>query len=111
MSLQEKQQPPARPRPEGTDYADLQKEAFEAFSRDLPTLLSEHVGKWVAYHGAERVGIADDDIELYELGRQRGFSPQSMLVIGIDPEADQIPIIFEFEFASPMSFPRVDIHE
>jgi hypothetical protein len=107
MSLQERQQPlPGTPwggqglRQEKADRVDLQRTAFEAFARELPALLGEQAGKWVAYHGAERLGIADDDADLYELGRQRGLSPQSMLVIGIDPEADQIPIVPESEFSS-----------
>jgi hypothetical protein len=107
MSLQEKRQPPLGgprdgqdARPAGPDRAELQKTAFAAFSGDLPALLDEHAGKWVAYHGAERLGIADDDTDLYELGRQRGLSPQSLLVIGIDPEADQVPVIPEAEFSS-----------
>jgi hypothetical protein len=82
------------------DRAGLQKLAFATFSRDLPALLEEQPGKWVAYHGAERLGIADDDRTLYELGRQRGLSPQSMLVIGIDPEADQAPVVCASKFAS-----------
>ncbi len=107
MSLQEKRQPPPGGpqggqgmRQDGADPAELQKTAFAAFSRDLPALLDEQAGKWVAYHGAERLGIADDDTDLYELGRQRGLSPQAMLVIGIDPEADQVPVIPESEFSS-----------
>ena len=79
---------------------ELQKTAFETFTRELPMLLDEHVGKWVAYHGAERLGIADDDTDLYKLGWQQGLSPQSMLVIGIDPEADQVPVIPESAFSS-----------
>jgi hypothetical protein len=79
---------------------ELQKAAFEAFARELPVLLGDHAGKGVAYHGAERLGIADDDTDLYELGRQRGLSPQLMLVIGIDPEADQAPVIPEYAFSS-----------
>jgi hypothetical protein len=106
MSPQEKLEPLREPqggqdaRQEGADRAGLQKAAFEAFIRELPALLSEHAGKWVAYHGAERLGIADDDTDLYKLGWQQGLSPQSMLVIGIDPEADQVPVIHESEFAS-----------
>ena len=78
-----------------TNPAALQMAAFAAFARELPALLREHAGKWVAYHGRERLGIAENDLDLYELGRQRGLSPQSMLVIGIDPEADQVPVIYE----------------
>jgi hypothetical protein len=106
MSLQEKQPPPAAPRggrdtrQERADQVELQKVAFEAFVRDLPVLLGEHAGNWVAYHGAERLGIADNDADLYELGRQRGLSPQAMLVIGIDPEADQVPVISESDLSS-----------
>ncbi|HKI31756.1 MAG TPA: hypothetical protein VKA46_07800 [Gemmataceae bacterium] len=107
MSLQEKRQPPVGgprggqdARQEWADRAELQKAAFEAFARELPALLGEQAGKWVAYHGTERLGIADDDADLYALGRQQGLSAQSMLVIGIDPEADQVPVIAESEFSS-----------
>jgi hypothetical protein len=102
MSLQQKHHPPPGgprggldARQEGDDWAELQQTAFDAFARDLPALLDEQAGKWVAYHGPERLGIADNDTDLYELGRQRGLPPQAMLVIGIDPEADQVPILSE----------------
>ena len=29
----------------------------EAFRRDLPELLKNHYGQWVAYHGDERLGL------------------------------------------------------
>jgi hypothetical protein len=103
MSLQEKAQPQAGQAPQqtGADFAELQKVAFEAFSRDLPALLRDHKGQWVAYHGAERLGISDDDLALYELGEQRGLSPLSMLVTGIYPEADQTPVIYDHRFGPP----------
>jgi hypothetical protein len=31
--------------------------AGETFARDLPELLKQHRDKWVAYHGARRLGI------------------------------------------------------
>jgi hypothetical protein len=107
MSLQQTRQPPSGgprgsqdARQERADPVELQKAAFETFARELPMLLGDQAGKWVAYHGAERLGIADDDTDLYELGRKRGLSPQVMLVIGIDPDADVVPVIPESEFAS-----------
>jgi hypothetical protein len=41
--------------------------AQQAFWRDLPKLLKNrrNHGKWVAYHGDERVGLGPDDGELY----------------------------------------------
>jgi hypothetical protein len=88
--------------PEGAaqhfDLAALQKAAFQAFSRDLPQLLKAHPGKWVAYHGSEQLGVADDDVTLYEASRRRGLEPQEVLVIGIDLEADRIPVVFEADF-------------
>jgi hypothetical protein len=108
MSIQEKRQaPPECPRDgqdarkDATNWVELQKVAFATFARDLPALLNSQAGKWVAYHGAERLAIADSDTDLYELGRRRGLAPQSMLVIGIDPEADQVPVLSEAEVASP----------
>src|SRR5262249_42189111 len=40
----------------------------EAFRRDLPQLLQNQklYGKWVAYHGGERIGISRDPADLYE---------------------------------------------
>jgi hypothetical protein len=84
---------------EGANWAELQRTAFAALARELPALLNGQAGKWVAYHGAERLAIADNDIDLYELGRQRGLSPQAMLVTGFDPEADQVPVLSESEFS------------
>lgn len=51
-------------------------EAYETFKQELPGLLDEHEGKWVAYSGKRRIGIADDKTELYRkclaLGIPRG---------------------------------------
>ncbi|HKI33357.1 MAG TPA: hypothetical protein VKA46_16000 [Gemmataceae bacterium] len=49
--------------------------AQQAFWRDLPELLKDrrNHGKWVAYHGDERVGFGRDDGELYRTCLQHGL--------------------------------------
>src|SRR4051794_27765725 len=47
------------------DATELGKQAVLAFRRDLPALLKERPGQWVAYHGPNRVGFASTDDELY----------------------------------------------
>jgi hypothetical protein len=42
-----------------------------AYRRDLPRLLRERPGQWVAYHGDEQVGFAANDLELYQLCLKR----------------------------------------
>jgi hypothetical protein len=46
----------------------------EAFWRDLPALLKKkgNHGKWVAYHGDERIGIAAREVELLRKCRMLG---------------------------------------
>jgi hypothetical protein len=47
----------------------------EAFWRDLPNLLHNppNLGKWVCYHGDERIGIARTEVELIRECLRRGL--------------------------------------
>jgi len=64
----------------------LGQQALQAFRRDLPTLMKEHPGKWVAYHGDRRVGIADTNLELYQLCDRQGIPDDDYIVAPIDWE-------------------------
>lgn len=59
--------------------------SIEAFRRDLPELLRDHRGRWVAYYGDERLGIANSEGELYQAGFQRGLTRNEFVVGPIEP--------------------------
>lgn len=51
--------------------SELLRVAAETFERQLPDLLAEHRGQWVAFLGPERVEIRPDADKLYETIRAR----------------------------------------
>jgi hypothetical protein len=59
----------------------------EAFCRDLPELLKERHGWWVAYHGDERIGFGRSQRKLYQECLRRGLTDDQFLVTGILPDA------------------------
>ena len=63
----------------------LIREAHEFYERQLPQLLQERPGQWVAYHGAERIGFAATKQEMYQVCRDRGFDLDETLVECIEP--------------------------
>jgi hypothetical protein len=58
--------------------------SIEALRRDLPDLLKEHRGKWVAYHGDDRIGVARTQTELCGECFRRGLTRDQIIVCGID---------------------------
>jgi hypothetical protein len=73
----------------------------EAFARDLPRLLQECEGKWVAYWGEERLGVADNSLALYRQYAGQ-INPKELFVELVHPEAARR----EFSFASPDGPPQ-----
>ena len=59
----------------------------EAFRRDLPRLLGERYGQWVAYHGDERIGFGRSQFELYDECIRRGLRDDEFVVRVVAPEA------------------------
>lgn len=59
--------------------------ATKAFRKDLPELLKQHPGKWVAYHGSEQFGIAEDDFDLYRACYKQGWKLSEFIVERIEP--------------------------
>jgi len=57
-----------------------------AFRRDLPALLKERPGDWVAYHGDRRVNIAGTDLELYQECARLGLPDDECIVSPIELE-------------------------
>jgi hypothetical protein len=67
------------------------RRSTEAFRRDLPELLKNKkwYGRWVAYHGEERIGIARDPVDLYEECKRRGLKRDEFRVCWIVPEMEE----------------------
>jgi len=59
----------------------------EAFWRDLPELRKKkgNRGKWVCYHGDERIGIGTTEAELLRICRQRGAADDEIYTDVIIP--------------------------
>jgi hypothetical protein len=59
----------------------------EALRRDLPKLLEDHRlhGRWIAYHGNERIGIARDESTLIRECIGRGFADDEYYIGMIIP--------------------------
>ena len=64
------------------------RKAYEAFDRELPGLLEDRRGQWVAYHGEERVGFHADDLALYEECERRGIPEEEVLVVRVRPAGE-----------------------
>ncbi len=80
------------------DLADARELARQGFTRDLPQLLNNHFGCWVAYHGPRQVGIARHSGELHELCRQQHLPPDEILLFEIVPPDEEIvfgPMAFD----------------
>jgi hypothetical protein len=65
-------------------------EAQEAFRRDLPELLKERHGQWVAYHGARRVGFGASKAALWRECLQQGLEDFLVCRVWPMPEWDLI---------------------
>ena len=64
----------------------LLQHGCDAFRRDLPQLLEEHEGKWAAYSGDRRLGIARTKSQAFQIGFREGLTDHEFVVLGITPE-------------------------
>jgi hypothetical protein len=62
------------------------REALATFERDLPQLLQDRYGQWVAYHGVNRLGFGNDKTELYQRLRDQGYDDRELLVTYVEPQ-------------------------
>jgi hypothetical protein len=60
------------------------------FRHDLPILMKEHPGKFVAYSGNQRLGIADSEIEASTHCFEIGLKDDEFLVEAIIPVEDHV---------------------
>jgi hypothetical protein len=76
---------PANPSVEETGLSTAYRGVL-AFRRDLPALLKERPGQWVAYHGDRRVGFASAPHELHQLCARQGIPEDDFIVRPIEVE-------------------------
>jgi hypothetical protein len=80
------------------DHRAVEERSLLAFRRDLPALLKERPGEWVAYHGDRRVGIARTDLELYQECARQGISFDEFIVCPIELEPpDEVDSPYPFD--------------
>lgn len=60
----------------------------DAFLRDLPMLLAnpQYHGRYAAYHGDERIGIAESHLDLLDECERRGLNRDQCIVARISPQ-------------------------
>jgi hypothetical protein len=75
------------------EIAPMVLRSQQAFWRDLPGLLIERRNhrKWAAYHGEDRVAIAQSEVAAYQECFRRGFNRGEFYVGRLDAHADGIP--------------------
>ncbi len=54
------------------------------YKRDLPRLLEQHRGQWVAYSGLECLGIAKDFRKLYKIAERKGLKIDEFVIREIE---------------------------
>ncbi len=64
--------------------------------RDLPELLRDHLGAWVAYKGDERLEIGSSKTRLYRKYLDQGLGRDELLVLCVDPD------LFDDELEFPL---------
>jgi len=78
------------------DRADLlQNEAHQTFLRELPDLLENHSGQWVAYRGKTQLGLGAGKTALLQNFMGRGLDPKELMVRRIRLGADEQPSLYE----------------
>jgi hypothetical protein len=63
------------------------QKSIDAFRRELPELLRTHPGRWVAYHGDQRVGFGKTQTELYQRCFAQGLTRDDFIVGFTEPGA------------------------
>ncbi len=79
------------------DLHRLKEQARERFTRDLPQLIHQHLGCWVAYHGDRQIAIARHSGELYETCRQQRLLLDEVVLFEIAAPEDEL-------LTGPMAF-------
>jgi hypothetical protein len=83
------EQPPSGELPPAS-VSPLIQSAEDAFRRDLPQLLYEHPGQWVAYQGHQQIGFAPTKQQLYQECLNRGLQRGEFLILSVEPEMGEL---------------------
>ncbi|HEY7428449.1 MAG TPA: hypothetical protein VH682_29725 [Gemmataceae bacterium] len=75
-----------------TQVANLKQQGLQAFQRDLPNLHSQRPGQWVAYHGDQRIGFADQKHLLYQQCFDQGLRREEFVVFCIEPQETEMTL-------------------
>jgi hypothetical protein len=76
---------PAKPATESRLPHQCDADPVQAFYRDLPQLLQERPGQWVAYYGNQQLGFGATSTELYRECLRRGLAPEDIGLFSIEP--------------------------
>ena len=58
--------------------------SYQAFLRDLPSLLGQYEGQWAAYAGDQRLSIGPSKRDLYRQCIAAGHRPDDLLICGVE---------------------------
>jgi hypothetical protein len=64
------------------------RQARAAFQRDLPRLLQDHAGAWVAYDAAGPIAFGSSKTDLHQQCLRRGLTPDQFLLVRVEPQQD-----------------------
>jgi len=70
----------------GCGVSSLVAKAQIRHRRDLPELLHDHHGAWVAYKGDERLEIGSSKTSLYRKYLDQGLGRDELLVLCVEPD-------------------------
>lgn len=75
-----------------TQLADLKQQSLQKFEQDLPQLLVQRPGQWIAYRGARSLGLADEKHLLYQQCFDDGLQPEEFVVFCIEPQESEMTL-------------------
>ena len=65
-----------------------------AFKRELPGLLKDHFGEWVAFQGDRCLGFGTSKTQLYQECFGKGLKRGEFLVECVEPEVERVTELF-----------------
>jgi hypothetical protein len=80
-----------------TNQRDLRQQARQAFARELPALLVDRLGQWVAFHGIRRICCALHTGEIRQVCARQGLSYDEVTIFEIVPPDEEMVL-------GPMAF-------
>ena len=72
--------------------ADLKQQGLQTFEQDLPQLLAQRPGQWIAYRGSRSIGFADEKHLLYQQCFDDGLQREEFVVFCIEPQETEMTL-------------------